>query len=40
MKTDKKFIKPEMEIITFTNDDIITGSGVMEGGNFGEDDVP
>lgn len=40
MKTEKKFIKPDVEIITFTNDDIITKSGDMEDGEFDENQVP
>lgn len=34
MKEKKKFIIPEIEVVTFTNDDIITGSG----GDWGADD--
>lgn len=36
----KNFINPELEIVMFYNEDIITKSGDMEGGEFGEDDVP
>ena len=40
MKTDKKYIKPEANIITFDKEDIIAESGVMPNGTFGEDEVP
>ena len=35
-KKKKKFLKPELEVIDFENDDIITGSGLLEAqGNSG-----
>ena len=34
---DKKYEKPELVIIAFTNDDIITESGDEEGWENGED---
>ena len=38
MDKKKKFENPELEIIKFTNDDIITDSGDEESGFFGEPD--
>ena len=32
MENKKKFEKPELEVIEFTNDDIITESGTFGGG--------
>ena len=39
MEKNNKFIKPMMEIITFTNDDIITSSGEFGDTNRGANDV-
>ena len=36
---NKKFEKPELEIVKFTNDDIITDSGDFENPNPGGGDV-
>ena len=40
MDNEKKFIKPELDIVLFTNDDIITSSGEDPwGGIGGKDDT-
>lgn len=38
MDEEKKFIVPEAEIVDFTNEDIITLSGAIQGGFWGDDD--
>ncbi len=39
MDNKKKFEKPELEIIEFTNDDIITGSGDLGDTGFKPGDI-
>ena len=40
MDNEKKFIKPELDIVLFTNDDVITSSGEDPwGGIGGKDDT-
>lgn len=40
MKNEKKFIKPELDIVLFTDEDIITSSGDEPwGGIGGKDDT-
>ena len=39
LEDKKKFEKPELEVIEFTNDDIITGSGDFDDPNPGSGDV-
>lgn len=36
MKNKKEFLKPEAELVEFSNEDIITGSGVT----IGDSEVP
>ena len=38
MEKNKKYIKPEADIILFTNDDIITNSGDITWGGIGNTD--
>lgn len=39
MKDEKLFIKPDLEIVYFQNEDIITDS-ILDGGEFDENQIP